>query len=314
MSRHYLTRIGQLALFSSGPRLGGGDPSSFTQEPMRRALNRTVLHWSEHGIGPPVLVLHGGLGLDQSTLRPWLDPLGERARLVFLDLRGCGQSEPISVVDHVTHATWVADADALRDHLGLDRWTVFGHSYGGFLALEYAIRYPERTSGLILCSTAPAFDHAGVAIANAEAQGIPEALAALADALSSPASSDEAFEATWRALAPLYLHRPTPEALSAITDGVRYRAEALNASQGRCLPTYDVRARLGEATSPTLVVSGRHDWIYPPEHGAVPLAEGIPGAELVLLEQSGHFPFVEEPGAFLAAVSSWLDRHAPRAP
>ena len=175
-------------------------------------------------------MLHGGLGLDRSTLRPWLDPLGDRARLVFLDLRGCGLSEPIPTGAPVTHATWVDDADALRDHLGLERWTVFGHSYGGFLALEYALRYPERTAGLVLCSTAPAFDHAGVAMANAEARGTPETLAALAGAFSSPAPSDEAFEATWRALAPLYLHRPTPESLSAITDGVRYRAEALNAS------------------------------------------------------------------------------------
>ena len=278
------------------------------------ALNETVVHYSEHGTGPPVLVLHGGLGLDQSTLRPWLDPLGDRARLVFLDLRGCGRSEPIPAGAPVTHATWVDDADALRDHLGLDRWTVFGHSYGGFLALEYALRYPERTSGLVLCSTAPAFAHAEVAVANAEARGTPEALAALAGALAGPSPSDAAFEATWRALAPLYLHRPTPEALSAITDGIRYRAEAFNASQGRCLPTYDVRDRLGEITAPTLVVGGRHDWAYPPEYGAIPLAEGIPGAELVLLEQSGHFPFVEEPDAFRAAVSGWLDRRTPAAP
>lgn len=278
------------------------------------AFNGTRLHYSEHGTGRPVLVLHGGLGLDQSTLRPWLDPLGDRVRLVFLDLRGCGQSEPIAADEPVTHATWVDDADALRNHLGFDCWTVFGHSYGGFLALEYALRHPDRTAGLILCSTAPAFDHVGVAMANAEARGTPEILSALESALSGPSPSDGAFEATWRALAPLYLHRPTPEVLPAITDGIRYRAEAFNASQGRCLPTYDVRDRLGEITAPTLVVGGRHDWAYPPEYGAIPLAEGIPGAELVLLEQSGHFPFVEEPDAFRAAVSGWLDGRTPAAP
>ncbi len=276
---------------------------------MRVALNGTSLHYTEHGSGSPVLMLHGGLGLDQSTLRPWLDPLGERVRIVFLDLRGCGRSEPLHDGEPVTHATWADDADALREHLGLDRWTVFGHSYGGILALEYALRYPERTTGLVLCSAAPAFAHPDVAMANAAERGAPEAVAALHEALAGPVPSDDAFEAVWRAVAPLYLHRPTAETLSAITDGVRYRAAAFNASILGALADYDIRDCLGDVGAPTLILAGRHDWIFPPKYGSLPLAAGIPGADLILFEQSGHFPFVEEPAAFLATVSDWLDQH-----
>lgn len=278
---------------------------------MWASVNGTTLFYAEHGSGPPMLVLHGGLGLDQATLRPWLDPLGQHARLIFLDVRGCGQSDPVHEGNTVTHATWADDADALRVHLGVERWTVFGHSYGSFLALEYALRYPERLEGLVLCSSAPALAHTGEAMATARQRGTPEVLSALEAALAGPSPSDAAFEAAWRAVAPLYLHRPAPGALAAITDGVRYRAGAFNASMLGCAASYDVRGRLGEIAAPTLVLSGRHDWICPPEHGALPLARGIPGAEVELLEDSGHFPFVEEPERFLTVVSAWLGRHRP---
>lgn len=273
-------------------------------------VNGTALHVAEHGAGPPLLALHGGLGLDHTTLRPWLDGLGERVRLIFPDLRGCGRSEPLDPDEPVTHATWVADLDGLRETLGIERWVVFGHSYGGYLALEYALAYPARVRGLVLCATGAAPTPGDVVVANAQAhagaRGTPGALAALAEGLAGPLGSDEAWEAVWRGVAPLYLHRPTPECVAAITEGIRYRAAAFNASFHGCLPAYDVRDRLGEIAAPALVLGGRHDWIHPPEHGAVPLADGLPNAELAIFEESGHFPFVEEPGAFRAAVAEWL--------
>ncbi len=277
---------------------------------MLASINGTALYYTVCGDGPPMLVLHGGLGLDQATLRPWLDGLGRHAQLVFLDVRGCGRSAPLPEDDSTTHETWIDDADALRAHLGVESWTVFGHSYGSFLALEYALRHPARVDGLVLCASAPAFDHAGAAVAQARDRASPAARAALDAALSGPLPSDEAWASTWQALAPLYLYRPGPDLLAAITEGVRYRAGAFNASQGRCIATYDVRDRLGEIDVPALVVSGRHDWICPPAHGALPLAEGIPNAELVVLEESGHFPFIEESTAFETAVGGWLAARA----
>jgi proline iminopeptidase len=101
---------------------------------------------------------HGGLGLDHTHLHPWLDPLGDVLRLVYYDHRGNGRSDgPFQKT--WTHADLTADAEALRRELGLGRMVLLGHSYGGFLALDYAVRYPDLLSHLILVSTAPAVDY-----------------------------------------------------------------------------------------------------------------------------------------------------------
>ena len=117
-------------------------------------LNGTELFYVEVGEGVPCLVMHGGLGGDHSALHPWLDPLGDVMQLVYYDHRGNGRSgRPPSGM--ITFERLCADADALREQLGFEKVAVLGHSYGGFVALEYALRYRERLSRLILLGTSP---------------------------------------------------------------------------------------------------------------------------------------------------------------
>ncbi len=118
-------------------------------------LNNTDLFYLEVGEEPPCLVMHGGLGLDHTYMHPWLDPFGDVMHLVYYDHRGNGRSgrPPVETITFETLC-----ADALREHCGFDQVALLGHSYGGFVALEYALRYPERLNLLILSGTAPAFD------------------------------------------------------------------------------------------------------------------------------------------------------------
>ncbi len=139
-----------------------------------------------------MLLMHGGLGYDHTYFRPWLDVLGERTELIYYDHRGNGRSSRPESWEGITHETWAQDADALREHLGHERVLLFGHSYGGFLAQEYALRYPERLEGLILCSTAPVFDYPEVAMANAAARTTAAQFQALTEALSAPVRDDDA--------------------------------------------------------------------------------------------------------------------------
>jgi pimeloyl-ACP methyl ester carboxylesterase len=133
-------------------------------------LNDTELFYVEVGEGLPCLVMHGGLGGDHSSLHPWLDPLGDVMRLVYYDHRGNGRSgRPRS--DSITFEQLCADADALREHLGFEEIAVLGYSFGGLVALEYALRYPERISHLILLDTAPTFDYEEEIEANARRKG-----------------------------------------------------------------------------------------------------------------------------------------------
>jgi proline iminopeptidase len=99
-------------------------------------------------------VLHGGPGFDQGYLRPGLAPLAADAQLLFVDLRGQGRSSPVSA-ESSSLEQMADDVAALCHELGLERPTVFGHSAGGFVALQLALRHPALAAGLILWHTAP---------------------------------------------------------------------------------------------------------------------------------------------------------------
>jgi proline iminopeptidase len=266
----------------------------------------TRLYYETHGSGPPMLVMHGGLGWDHGYFRPWLDALGRDVELIYYDHRGNGRSEREVDWDAVDHATWVEDAEALRRHLGHEKILLLGHSYGGFLAQEYALRHPERLVGLILCSTSPALDYPDEIGANAQARGTPESLAGVAEMFAGPVADNAAFRSLTERILPLYFHRYDPAYLGAMFAEHAYSAAAFNRAFGHCVPRFDTTARLGEIRVPTLLLSGGDDWIMPLEHSLGRLQAGIPGAEAHVLERSGHFPFVEETERFTALVRDWL--------
>lgn len=113
------------------------------------------LYVETQGTGRPVLVIHGGLGLDHTYFQPWLDPLAQQFQLVYPDLRGNGRSAPVAESDY-TYDKIIDDLDALRSALGFKQWIVIGHSAGGAVAQLYAIKYPGTVSQLVLLDANPA--------------------------------------------------------------------------------------------------------------------------------------------------------------
>lgn len=269
-------------------------------------LNGTELFYREVGAGRPCLVMHGGLGSDHEHLRPWVDALDDVLRLVYYDHRGNGRSGR-PPLDTITYAQLAADADALRARLGPEKICVMGFSAGGAIALHYALAYPDRLAGLILVGAHAAWDYADEIAAGLERRDPAGELRA--HFAAPPPATDEELARLVEAIMPLYYHRFDPEANRRHLDGVIWSASA-QARYGEILPTHDVAARLGEIAAPTLVLVGRDDFITPVAQ-AERLARGIPGAELVVFERSGHLPYVEEPAAFAAAVRAWLARSAP---
>jgi proline iminopeptidase len=120
-------------------------------------INGTDLFYLESGRGVPCLVMHGGLGVDHTQFREWLDPLGDVLLLIYYDHRSNGRSGR-PPIETLTFAQLVADADGLRAHLGHQQIAVIGHSYGGCVALLYARQYPQRVSHLMLVGTTAAWD------------------------------------------------------------------------------------------------------------------------------------------------------------
>jgi proline iminopeptidase len=271
---------------------------------MLAQVEGTELFYVEQGQGRGLLVMHGGLGLSHGYFRPYLDPLGARARVVYYDHRGHGRSgrPPLATV---THEQLVEDAEALRRQLGLERMVLLGHSYGGTLALMYALRYQEHLDGLILCTTYPAFDYPEVIEANAARLGTPAQVAALGAWERGEVTTDEEFARFWRTVLPLYFYRYDPAVGHELDRDAIYSGAIFNKAFTELTPEYNVVDRLREIRVPTLVLGARHDWITPLAQSER-IHHGIPGSELVAFEESGHFPFIEERERFLGTVRAWL--------
>lgn len=270
---------------------------------MYAEVNGTRLYYEIEGTGTPLMLMHGGLGLDHTWFKPWFDALAETAEVIYYDHRGNGRSERPDTFEGVTHETFARDADALREHLGIDRMVLFGHSYGGFLAQEYALRFGDRLDGLILCSTAPVIDYMDVIQANAADRGTSDQLEALAAAFGRPMADDSDYQQVWLTLLPLYFKGEPPENWGG---DASYSAEAWNHVSANLLPVFDIRDALGSVEVPTLILSGADDWITPPAQGGERISEAIPNSTLVVFEDSGHYPFIEEPQRFNEVVTDWL--------
>lgn len=275
---------------------------------MHATVSGTDLYYTTHGQGPPMLVMHGGLGLDHTYFRPWLDVLGKHLELVYYDHRGNGRSSRPERWQDLDCETWVDDADALRADLGYERILLLGHSYGGFLAQEYALRFGDRLAGLILCSTGPAQDYPEVILANAEARATPEQARVVEEVFSAPVPGDAQLKQAMESVLPLYFHDYQASFGVALIEGIEYSAEAFNRFFFDCVPAFNTLGRLHEIAAPTLVLGGRSDWIVPPAFGPERLHAGLPDSELVIFERSGHFPFVEQQPEFAAAVEGWITR------
>ena len=265
-------------------------------------LNDTELFYVEVGEGVPCLVMHGGLGGDHTALHPWLDPSGDVMHLVYYDHRGNGRSGR-PPAETLTFEQFCSDADALREHLDFEKVAVLGYSFGGFIALEYALRYPEHLSHLILLDTAPTFDYGEEIEANARRKGATQEQL---EALEASADNEAESWHLWKLIEPLYFHAFDADLAERVMGKTILSAEAGEAGDA-ITEGWDLTPRLSEISVPTLILVGRDDFVCPPSQ-AKNMHERIPNSELVVFEKSGHFAHVEEPDAFFAAIRGWLRR------
>ncbi len=260
------------------------------------------------GQGYPLLLMHGGPGLDHTSLLA-LEPLADQFTLVFYDHRCNGRSEGAEV-SSMTFENLTADADALRQTLGFDQWAVLGHSFGGNVALEYALRYPQNLSHLVLMNTGG--DQWWVN------QNAPDILAKRGYSASVVRAARRFYNGQ---LAPGEFLRTSMKFMSAyfyrnfflemahdvLSPGPRpkMRPEATIFGYSQLLMGWTVMDRLSEIEVPTLVMAGRYDFLFPPEHQAI-LADRLPNAKLVLIERAGHNPQMERTAEVIQTVRDFL--------
>lgn len=259
------------------------------------------------GQGYPVLLMHGGPGVDHTTLLP-LRPGADQFTLIFYDHRCNGRSKGAEV-STMTWENLTADAEALRQSLGFDQWAVLGHSFGGMVALEYALRYPQSLSHLLLMDTCG--DIRWVQ------QNAPEILAKRGYSTAAVQAARRFFNGrlTPEEVVPImlrfaraYYYRPGLFTLAHdMISGfqVEMQTEALIFGFGQLLPGWSVMERLREISVPALVLAGRHDFQFPPEHQAI-LADRLPNAQLEIIERAGHNAPMERPEEVIAIIKRFI--------
>lgn len=254
------------------------------------------------GQGYPLLLMHGGPSLDHTTLLP-LQTLAERFTLVFYDHRCNGRSNG-AAVNSMTWENLTADADALRQELGFDRWAVLGHSFGGNVALEYALRYPDCISRLILMDTGGDqwwVQHNAPQLLDKRGYS-PRAVQAARRFYNGQFAPGEFMTVFMKFMRAYYANDSLLGVARDMLSGHRpqMRPEVLIYAYSRLLDGWTVMDRLGEIQTPTLVLAGRYDFLFPPEHQAI-LADRLPNARLELVEHAGHNPHVEQ-GAVVTEI------------
>ena len=112
--------------------------------------NGHKLYYATLGRGMPVIFMHGGLGFDHQYFRPFVDPLADAVQVVYYDHLGHGKSDRPADFSEITLERLSSDCDALATALGFDKFVLVGHSYGGFVAFDFAFRFPNRLAGLVI--------------------------------------------------------------------------------------------------------------------------------------------------------------------
>ena len=257
------------------------------------------------GSGTPLLIANGGPGMDHSYLHcsdAW-DRLAQGRKVIYYDQRGNGRSGAIDDSVPCGVAEQIADLDALRAHLGLERVDLLGHSWGGYLVMAYAARHPEHIAHLIIAdSAAPKINDTAFLFR----QIYPE-VTAREDALQFDVElgDPEAITADLREyFRMIYV---SPEVLAA--EMARFPTfvftQKINKKVWQDATRFDLNPELPGFKMPTLVVTGRYDFNVAPSI-AWGIHRAIPGSQFAVFEKSGHLPFCEEPDAFVKRVGAFL--------
>lgn len=276
----------------------------------RVTLDGTAYAYEIQGQGPLCVVLPGGPGMHPNYVGT-LGGLTGFLTLLTLHPRGAGESGDAADADYTLPA-YARDVAALLDHLGRERAIILGHSHGGMIAQRFAIDFPDRVEKLILADTAANLTAflGDLDAALARFHALPwfgDAHDAIRREWAGEYETAEEMGELWLREMPLYFYEwgPAYEHLRQSRIALPVRLEPLRQFNAGEAETMDLRAELGRITALTLVLVGRYDFITNPQMAA-DIARHIPNAQLIIFEESGHLPYVEEPDAWRAAIRNFV--------
>ena len=261
----------------------------------------------------PVLMLHGGPGVPHDYLEPLQNLAASGRPVIFYDQLGCGKSDRPDKPQWWTVETFLEELDVVRTALGLDRIHLLGQSWGGMLAMEYALTQPAGIVSLVIASS-PASMELWVSEANRLRAELPaDVEAALERHEAAGTFDDPEYQAAMKVFYDRHVCRivPNPDGVQRAFEGLGFQVYmTMNGPSefhviGR-LKHWDIRDRLGEIRIPALLTSGEFDELTPMQAAIV--RDGIPGCEWELFAGCSHMPHVEEPALYLAKLDAFLTR------
>lgn len=273
--------------------------------------NNAELFYRIFGQGEPIIVIHGGPGLSQDYLLPEMAKLAENNLVIFYDQRGSGLSTGEINSDSMQIGIFLDDLEAVRKFFGYKSVTILGHSWGGFLAMHYAIRHPESIHKLILLNSVPG---------SAEEYSLFEQeymkrLNPNLDELTAIKESKEFIEGNPATVEKYY---------RIIFEGAFYNSEKIHLLN-LCMSSqasinlskvnevfeqtvfskpFNLHDQLKQVRIPTLIVHGDYDTI--PPSTALKLHESIQASKYILIKNCGHFPYIETPDELFMHLNHFL--------
>lgn len=265
------------------------------------------LFCEEQGSGIPLVLLHGGPGNSHHSFHPAFSLLDDRIRAIYYDQRGCWRSDYTPGSGYCVDQS-VEDLEALRRALGIERWVVLGHSYGGFLAQWYAAKHTSSIAGLILvCSAIPSKDMYTLTSTYPEYL-IPEEQA-MQDRIFGDPSLTQAqlmyniqINGRWKRN---QYYRPSTDTLSRTALYEWTFDEGYYDDIAQSMLACDVTGAFDDGAIPTLIVEGRWDNTWNTDKPAK-LHKLHPQARLEYFQMSGHLPFNDEPERFFPMIEEFV--------
>lgn len=262
--------------------------------------------------GYPLIVLHGGPGMDHTVMHPWLDILSDTFRLIYVDLRGNGRSERVDPAT-LTLQRLAEDVTMLSTALGLKRYALLGHSYGAFVALAHAVEW-GTASHYIISSGSASMSKSMLEVegnlANFEPMGLREQVMESWDREPLARTQEDVAE---------LLRMQMPFHFATVESMAYQRYMALETAN-RAVYAPEVLAyvavngyemeyeeQLAEIDKPTLVLAGEYDRLCTPR-AAQDLHDGIADSELVVIPDAAHMTYIEQPGIYSSAVRRFFSR------
>lgn len=272
------------------------------------------LYYREFGSGDNVLVgLHGGPGAVHDYLGPLVDLVTPEWTLYLYDQYGSGRSDtpPDNVYDHFTIQEYRDRLEEVREAIGVDQLHLYGQSWGGWLALEYVLEYPDRVASLVLADTSADIQRAAESMRNAARSCLSDEEREEFDEIVADRDfGNDAFEELREKIEDEHINRSdedpfefAPESNPAIY-GVMWGPSEFVLAETARLRDWSVTDRLTEIECPTLVINGEYDEISP-ELGAE-MADEIPNAQFVEMEDASHVPLLEQREMHTEVVSEFL--------